>query len=661
MAIQTSRWRPAAGGAEVVTRAFSSAARHAGGYGRRLFDLARAPGRRIGRALYAFLTHGPLIRLVSKTLLRRIIFANLIGLAILLSGVFYLAQYRAGLIEAQRDSLKVQGESFATLIAFNATREEATGRIVIDPDSPPGVEGADKTPGVEDADKLPRDESLVAMQLSIRPDRVAPLFARLPATTRARVYGPDGVLIVDSDRLLKAGQLTAPDTADSAVKREGKQRVRTAWTRFMAWLQRGQIPVYREIEDANGKAYPEVGAALRGGHSGHSTAILMITEAGHQIVSVATPIVFGGDVRGALLLSTRPGVIDQVLQDERNNLLFLALTALAATLIASVLLYRTIAGPMRRLSAAAENVSRNIGARAKLPQLGGRTDEVGQMNAAFKKMTESLYRRIEASELFAREVAHELKNPLTAARSTAESLAYAKTPEMQEELVRQIQAELARLNRLISDVSDVSRLDAELAYGDTDPVDIREVLRGVTAIFQDRFGSDTRRLILDIEDRWQLDDAFVVMGHEARLGRVITNLLDNAISFSPEDGVVAVRARRVDGEIEIVVDDDGPGIPPDGLDAIFERFYSDRPQSDSTLGKNSGLGLSISRDIVDAYGGHIEASNRRAAPGVARAHLEHPALKGRRDPGVVGARFLVRLPAASAASPKGGQQLARWS
>lgn len=281
------------------------------------------------------------------------------------------------------------------------------------------------------------------------------------------------------------------------------------------------------------------------------------------------------------------------------------------------------------------------------------------MNAAFRSMTESLYRRIEASELFAREVAHELKNPLTAARSTAESLAYAKTPEMQEELVRQIQGELARLNKLISDVSDVSRLDAELAYGGTDPVDVRDVLRGVMEIFQDRFCSDTLKLALDIQERWLPAGAFIVMGHEARLGRVLTNLLDNAISFSPEGGVVAVRARRLDAEIEIVVDDDGPGIPSDRLDAIFERFYSDRPQSDSTLGKNSGLGLSISRDIVDAYGGRIEASNRRVVGGAGEAHLDHPTLKDRRKPGIAGTRFTVRLPAASAAGPRGGHQLAR--
>jgi two-component system sensor histidine kinase ChvG len=275
-------------------------------------------------------------------------------------------------------------------------------------------------------------------------------------------------------------------------------------------------------------------------------------------------------------------------------------------------------------------------------------------------MTASLYSRIEASQRFAREVAHELKNPLTAARSTAESLAYAKTPEMREELVRQIQEELARLNRLISDVSAVSRLDAELAYGETELVDIREVLRGVIDIFQDRFSTDSRTLALNIQDMPEGAQGYVVRAHEARLGRVITNLLDNALSFSPEGGVITVSARRVGAQIEITVDDEGPGIPDDKLEGIFERFYSDRPQSDNTVGKNSGLGLSISRDIVDAYGGHIQAANRMAPQArSSKAHNDHPALKDRRAPGVLGAHFLVRLPAAEAASSRGAQQLAR--
>jgi two-component system sensor histidine kinase ChvG len=653
MAIQTDRARSADTGSGAVLGALSNVAGRAGRLNetaRKIAGYVRLFSRRIG--LYEFLTYGPLIRLVAKTLLRRIIFANLIGLVVLLSGIFYLGQYHAWLIEAKRDSLRAQGEVIAAAIAANATREKDTGRIVLNPDMLPEIDG-DRS--------LLRDENIAAMQLSIPPERVAPLFKGklMPADIRARVYASDGVLIVDTDQLLSRGQLSGSDTADTDAREQRQKGVKTGWTRFMSWLMRRQLPVYREIGMGNGMAYPEVRVALTGGHD---TAMLLVTDKGEQIVSVATPIHYRGVVQGALLLSTRPGVIDDILQEERNLILSLALTALAATLIASVLLYRTIAGPMRRLSEAADSVSRSIGAGAKIPDLAGRTDEVGQMASAFRAMTTSLYQRIEASERFSREVAHELKNPLTAARSTAESLAYAKTPEVREELVRQIQGELSRLNKLITDVSNVSRLDAELAYGETELVDIREVLHGVMDIFQDRFSTDTRKLVLDVEDMPQHRDAFVVRAHEARLGRVITNLLDNALSFSPDGGTIMVRAYRSGSEIVIVVDDEGPGIPPDKLESIFERFYSDRPQSDSTLGKNSGLGLSISRDIVDAYGGRMEAINRMASVGMAAKVLaDHPALKNRREPGVVGTRFTVRLPAADTVTTKGAQQLARRS
>jgi two-component system sensor histidine kinase ChvG len=277
------------------------------------------------------------------------------------------------------------------------------------------------------------------------------------------------------------------------------------------------------------------------------------------------------------------------------------------------------------------------------------------MATAFRGMTAALYRRIEASERFAQDVAHELKNPLTAARSTAESMAYAKTPEQQQELIGQIQEELKRLNKLITDVASASRLDAELALQETEPVDIRQVLHGVVGVFRDILSDDTRHIVLDLEIAEQPGNptAYVVQGHDARLGRVLTNLLDNAISFSPENGVVAVSARRAGPNIQITVEDDGPGMPMDKLEEIFNRFYSDRPQTDHTIGKNSGLGLSISREIVTAYGGRIWASNRAPAP---------PAGASGRDgdrPGVAGARFMVELPAADASTSKGAPQLAR--
>ena len=435
--------------------------------------------------------------------------------------------------------------------------------------------------------------------------------------------------------------------ADGTVGSGQRAKIRNAWTGFLSWLLREELPVYREIGSANGTSYPEVRMAL----SGSTTPMLLINDKGEQIVSVAVPIQHKKAVQGVLLLSTRPGEIDEVLSEERNVILLLALTALAATLIASFLLARTIAGPMRRLSEAAESVSRSISARHELPLLAHRTDEVGQMAAAFRGMTTALYRRIEASERFAQDVAHELRNPLTAARSTAEALAFARTPEQQQQLVREIQEELKRLNKLITDVSNASRLDAELALQETEPVDVRQVLGAVVDVFRDMLSEDTRRIVLDIAEVPANPGAYMVEGHDARLGRVITNLLDNAISFSPERGVVTVSARRTGKDVEIIVDDDGPGMPSDKLEEIFKRFYSDRPQTDRTVGKNSGLGLSISREIVHAYGGCIRACNR-SGDGEGRGASANGA------GAIAGARFIVQLPAADAAV-KGTQLLAR--
>jgi two-component system sensor histidine kinase ChvG len=496
-----------------------------------------------------------------------------------------------------------------------------------------------------------RDDGFAALQLSLAPERVTPILKKLmPVTenTRARVYAQDGTLIVDTAQLLLRGSVARVDGGAS----QDKVKVRNAWTRFLAWLMRADLPVYREIGGANGTAYPEVRMAL----GGSTTPMLLVNERGEQIVSVAVPIHYRKAVHGVLLLSSRPGEIDEVLSEERNVIIALALTALAATLLASWLLARTIAGPMRRLSEAAENVRYNIRARRELPEFARRRDEVGQMATAFHEMTESLYRRIEASERFAQDVAHELKNPLTAARSTAESLAYAKSKEERQELVRQIQEELKRLNKLITDVASASRLDAELALQETEPVDVCKVLASVVDVFQDILSADERRVVLDIAELSNNPAAYIVLGHDARLGRVFTNLLDNAISFSPEHGVVSVTARRIGSYIEIIVDDQGPGIPVDKLEDIFARFYSDRPQTDQTVGKNSGLGLSISREIVGAYGGEIWACNIEAEADKSIPSDEEPGpLKDRRVAGVMGARFVVRLPAADVIAAKGAQ------
>jgi two-component system, OmpR family, sensor histidine kinase ChvG len=571
-------------------------------------------------------TRAPL-RYFFSTLARRIVLANLLGLAVLISGMVWLSQTQAWLITAKYESLKVQGEIIASAIASSALVERE-GRLSFNPDRLPEL----------DALRVPfRDDGFAAMELSLRHERVIPVLKRLiqpTHNTRARIYDRNGKPIADSNELnevsfpLPLDPAVDPGAAGSADPETPAKRVRVKnfWTRLARFFDRSDLPIYREIgRGASGTSYPEVRQALRGAAL---PPMLLLTDDQEKIVSLAVPIQRRNAMLGALLLSTRPGEIDEIINSERSVMLTIVLLALAASIFASLLLARTIAGPMRRLSESAESVSRSINARTDLPQFGNRQDEVGQLSEAVHTMTRSLYRRIEASEKFAADVAHELKNPLTAAQVMAQSLHYARTPEQREQVVQQIQGELKRLNRLITDVASTSRLDAELALQKTEPVDIRGIINSIVETFRGTLEGEDHRIQLDIQVVAARSDAFVVNGHESNLGRVLTNLLDNALSFSPDDGVVSVRAQRIDGTVEIAVSDQGPGIPAESVDKIFARFYSDRPQSDRTTGKNSGLGLSISREIVAVHGGQIWAENR---------------VEGGK---ITGACFRVRLPCA---------------
>jgi two-component system sensor histidine kinase ChvG len=610
MALETERSPSAARGLETVSAGMQRVSGALAGYTAGLWRWVQRAGVAVARLWQAF----PLVRFVGGSLLRRILVASVAGLIVMTGGILYFSENNAWLIDAKRESLRVQGEIIAAAIAGDARVEP--GRLIIHTDSLPQV-GQKASP--------PDDSAFTAHELSIRPERVAPILRRLvqPTTRRARVYSRDGTLVMDSAILLQRGQLSRHEPKVSSGSRT---RTKNFWTRLKSWMMGEDLPVYREIGNANGTSYPEVRQALEG----TATAMLLLNEKGEQIVSTAVPIQRGSKVQGVLLMSTRPGEIDQILSDQRDQIWLLAAFAILASLISALLLARTVAGPIRRLSAAAELVSRNISARHELPDFAQRTDEVGQMASAFAAMTAALYRRVEASESFAADVAHELKNPLTAARSMAESLSYAKTEEQRKEVVKQIQNELIRLNRLITDVSNASRLDAELARQQMVATDVTTVVASINQIFRDILSGDSRRVETDIAVA-PFDDAYLVRGHDGRLGQVVTNLIDNAISFSPEGAVVTVRVRRVDGTVELSVEDQGPGIPDDRLDIIFDRFYTDRPETEVIRGKNSGLGLSISREIIRAHGGEISAENRRA-PGAARN--ERP----------LGARFVVRIP-----------------
>ena len=566
-----------------------------------------------GEVVKGWLLRQPLFRFVTASLKRRIIASNLLGLLILLGGYLYLNQYKAWLVDAKVDSLTAQGDIIAQAIAANAAL--VGERIVLDPD---------ELPERETSLNPFRGNDFNQLQFSLGPEKVEPVLRRLiQPDIRARVFDRDGKLIVDSKAFLSRASFNPP-AASKAAEESSKPRTKNFWTRLTEYLYTSDLPVLKELEQANGNYYPPVRSAM----GGAGAPMLLLNEDGEQIVSYAAPIKRAQRVQGVLLLSTEPGEIEKVLIKERNAIFKVALLALAATLLAAMLLHYSVAGPLRRLSAAAEHVSRNINARHDLPDYSGRKDEVGRLSHSFNAMTAALYRRIEASEKFAADVAHELKNPLTAARSTAELLSYAKTEEQRDQLVQTIQMELKRLNKLITDVSNASRLDAELALNEYEPFDVTVVLTGVTDAFRDIVSDDGRKVVLEVEPS---KAGFVIKGIESRFGQVATNLIDNALSFSPEDGTVTVRLRRTRDHVVFSVEDEGPGIEPDKLETIFDRFYTYRPTANASRGNNSGLGLSISREIVYAHSGRIWAENRYRSG-------EGPGAKP------LGARFTVELP-----------------
>ncbi len=547
---------------------------------------------------------------------RRIVSLNVAGLLALSIGIIFLSQFRAGLIDARIQSLLVQGEIIAGAIAASAT-VETDSSITIDPDKL-----LELRPGESYG---PSEDALYGINFPINPERVAPVLRRLvsPTKTRARIYDRDGALLVDSRNLFGRGDVLRYDLPAPNAEKPGL--IERAFIAVRTWLGRGDLPLYRELGADNGKGYPEVAQAL----NGQKASMVRVNDRGEVIVSVAVPVQRFRAVRGALMLSTQGADIDDMVQAERLAILKVFLVAAVVMVVLSILLAGTIAEPVRRLADAAESVRRRIRSRVEIPDFTRRRDEIGHLSGTLRDMTNALYSRIEAIESFAADVAHELKNPLTSLRSAVETLPVAKTDESRARLRAIIQHDVKRLDRLISDISDASRLDAELQRQEAAPVDLAKLLNTLTTVANEVKRDDGVRVTLKFEGGGVR--AFYAPGHDSRLGQVVDNLIENACSFSPPGGTVRITCRRLKNHVEILVDDDGPGVRPDAVEKVFERFYTDRPHQG--FGQNSGLGLSISKQIVEAHGGAIWVENRMGMPGADGT------------PKVLGARFIVRLPA----------------
>ncbi len=530
---------------------------------------------------------------IFSSLTRRIVVLNLAALLALVAGIFFLNQWRAGLIEARVQSLRVQGQIISAAIAASATVNSDV--ITVNPDRLLELQPKNSVSPLSFYDPT--------LEFPISPERVAPLLRNLvtPTRTRARIYDKDGFLLLDSTSIYLSGEVINKPRPE---KPKPFFLTELAY-RLLSWVPGDKFPLYKEYGANEGTRYPEVSAAL----NGEPADIVRVDKNGQLIVSVAVPVQRLRATVGALLLSTEPGDIDAIVASERLGVLRIALVAAIVSTILSFILAGTIAEPMRRLSAAAERVQASMSARAEIPDYTARSDEIGHLSGALRSMTAALFNRIEAIESFAADVAHELKNPLTSLRSAVETLPLAKNQKDRDRLAAIIQHDVRRLDRLISDISNASRLDAELARDSNEIVDMGEVAQAMVSMHQEMAAK--RNVSISLYSRG--DHSPLVEGQDSRLAQVISNLIDNAVSFSPDGGEVGVFIITSAGEVVLEVSDQGEGIFGDP-EHIFERFYTDRPNRED-FGDHSGLGLSISKQIVEVHKGTIAAHNRAGQSG----------------------------------------------
>jgi len=536
-------------------------------------------------------------------LTRRILAVNLLAPILLVAGMFYLDNYRETLTEARLNALRTEADLIAAAVAEGSLTFEVN----------------------------PETRSLVPGHV-ITPQLAAQIVGRLSdlAGVRSRLFDLNGRLVADSRRVrggrLHVSSLPPPQTPDAM-----SSWLEQAWTDLTALLDsasrlilpRPELPPYRERPNQTASDYPEVRGALSGRVA--SGAMRAHPDGERIILSVAVPVQYFKQVVGALMVSADDGGIEQDVLEVRLAILEVFAATLAVTILLSLYLSGTLVRPLTRLATAAERVRHARGDHRDIPDFSARRDELGELSAALIEMTAALAARMDAIERFAADVAHEIKNPLTSLRSAVETVSRVTDPDQQRRLMGVILDDVERLNRLISDISDASRLDAEMSRVQARPMDLGALL---AALADSMDGAGSENAVSVHFDGPGSGHPLMVHGIDSRLGQVFHNLIANALSFSPHGGEVRLSARRDGQFIVATVEDDGPGLPPGKETAIFDRFYSQRPKGEK-FGTHSGLGLSISRQIVENHKGMIRAENRTAEQGR-----------------ILGARFIVVLPAA---------------
>lgn len=501
----------------------------------------------------------------------RILAVNIVALVMLAGGFFYIDSYRTRIIDARMDQTRRELTLLATALS-----------------SAPPAQG----------------QALITA-----------FAGRMDA--RIRRHDPAGVLVTDS---FQTGgpryQLIRPE--DEAFKRHLARALDRMIDRIVG---AGDLPNYAEPAQDGATAWPEVREARETG-----TAIAMVRWAPDRtpMISAASPTPDGG----SLLATQNARDVTRIVRAERFSLGVILALVITVSVLLSLFLARTIVLPLRRLSSAAARVRLGRARQVTVPRLPDRRDEIGKLARAISDMTQALRHRIDATDSFAADVSHELKNPIASLRSALDALDRVEQPELRAQLMAIAQDDVRRLDRLVTDIAEASRIDAQLSRTRFEPVDLGEMIERMIVAREARGIPGDVRLAFARPRR----DVAVVMGEPQRLALVLENLLDNAISFSPRGGLVQVTATVADEQVLVSVEDEGPGVPPQERETVFRRFHSVRPEGES-FGKHSGLGLAIARSIVEGHQGRIAIADRDDARSGACFHVHLP-LAHLRDPGI---------------------------
>lgn len=519
----------------------------------------------------------------------RILAVNVAALLILAAGFLYLGPYQKSLIRSELDALQSEAVLFAGAVSEAAVQNDPSDRPVL------------------------------------VPWLAKPMVRRLGEATpsRIRLFDEQRSLIGDSHRLIGPGGVVQIETLDDDAPHRTLMDSLRQTLHILLDLVPNRIklaPYPRAIDhDDNKSPWPDARAALNGKKSA--------TAWNHKeegiMLSAAAPVIKLHGIKGVVLLTRDGASIHKAVQEMRIDIFLIFLGTLLITIILSLYLSRIFARPLKKLSTAALHVRGQKGRTYDIPDLGNRNDEIGDLSLALRDMTHSLWDRMDSIDRFAADVAHEIKNPLTSLRSAIETLGIIKSEDDKKRLMNVIHHDIRRLDRLISDISKASRLDAELSRETHDLIDLKALLEVLNDSYAFQLNKGDIKLDLSLPDT-----PLQIKGHEDRLAQVFRNLVDNALSFSPEGSSVRMSAQKDGSKVIIMVEDDGPGIPPSKLETIFDRFYTERPQKEG-FGSHSGLGLSIVKQIVENHGGTIIAKNNEDEDGQ-----------------IKGANFTVSLPTA---------------